>query len=72
MSEANKKFFHGFSFKYLYRIIFFQIVFDILITKFRFTDTKLFTTPQQEQDQTSKLALHSCDDSQLQVKMLRV
>ncbi len=51
---------------------FFSIFFfDILITKFRFTDTKLFITLLQEYAHTSMLALHNCDDSQLWVKYVK-
>ncbi len=46
----------------------FSNCFNILITNFRFANTKLYTTPQQEYAYASKLALHSCDNSQLWVK----
>ncbi len=63
----GKKFFKDFSLN-IRNFIFFSIFFDILIKKFRFTDIKLYTIPQQEHSHTSTLALHRCDDSQLWVK----
>ncbi len=52
----------------IWNFIFFNFFLDILITKFRFTDTKLNAIPLQEHAHTSMLALHSCNDSQLWVK----
>ncbi len=60
----SKKIFYGF----LYRVLFFANFFDILITNFRFTDTKLYTTPLQEHAHISMLTLHRCDNSQSWVK----
>ncbi len=54
--------------KYFYGIISFQIVLTFLSQISNSQNTKLYTTPQKEHAYTSKLALHSCDDSQLRVK----
>ncbi len=45
----------------IYGIKPFSKFFYVLITKLRFTNTKLYTTPLQEYAHTSMLALHTCD-----------